>query len=123
MQPILNYIKSPRALAISLIKKTHWLFSESAYLRILYRLEMNKKLHLDNPLDYQEKLQWLKLYNHDPKYTEMVDKITAKDFAAAQAANIPFIYASWGFGDLPGIQPSARSFSALIAAVSSVMED
>ncbi len=48
---------------------------------------------------------------------------TAKDFAAAQAANIPFIYASWGFGDLPGIQPSARSFSALIAAVSSVMED
>ena len=48
---------------------------------------------------------------------------TAKDLTAARAAHIPFLYASWGFGDLAGIQPSAESFSGLVTAVSSVMED
>jgi phosphoglycolate phosphatase len=47
---------------------------------------------------------------------------TAKDLAAAQAVRIPFLYASWGFGDLAGIQPRATRFSELTATVSSVME-
>ncbi len=46
---------------------------------------------------------------------------TAKDLAAAQAAGIPFLFASWGFGALPQVQPSLVSFSALEEAVSSVM--
>lgn len=81
MQSIINYIKSPRILAISVVENLHWLFREPDYLKILYRLKMNKKLNLEHPRDYQEKLQWLKLYNHDPKYTRMVDKITAKEYA------------------------------------------
>ncbi len=81
MQPIINYIKSPRTFAISVVENLHWLFREPVYMRILYRLKMKRKLHLDNPQDYQEKLQWLKLYNHDPKYPQMVDKITAKIYA------------------------------------------
>lgn len=47
---------------------------------------------------------------------------TAKDQAAAQAAHIPFLYASWGFGDLNGVQPCAERFSELISAVSSMLE-
>lgn len=82
MQSISNYIKSPGILAISVVENLHWLFREPDYLKILYKLKMNKKLHLEHPRDYQEKLQWLKLYNHDPKYTRMVDKITAKEYAA-----------------------------------------
>ena len=81
MQSIINYIKSPRILAISVVENLHWLFREPDYLKLLYRLKMNKKLNLEHPRDYQEKLQWLKLYNHDPKYTRMVDKITAKEYA------------------------------------------
>lgn len=68
--------------ACSLVRKLNWMFSEPDYLRLLYRLEMGKKLHLNDPKDYQEKLQWLKLYNHNPKYTRMVNKITAKEFAS-----------------------------------------
>lgn len=46
---------------------------------------------------------------------------TAKDLAAAEAAHIPFIFASWGFGTLTG-QPTAEVFSGLVEAVSSVMD-
>lgn len=38
---------------------------------------------------------------------------TAKDLEAAQAAHIPFLYASWGFGNLSEIQPTAKTFSEL----------
>lgn len=82
MQSFINYIKNPKVLFLSLVENTHWLFREPDYLRILYRLNMGRRLHLNNPHDYQEKLQWLKLYNHDPKYTIMVDKITVKKYVA-----------------------------------------
>ena len=43
---------------------------------------MHKKLDLDNPKTYNEKLQWLKLYDRKPIYTIMVDKYEAKRFVA-----------------------------------------
>lgn len=47
---------------------------------------------------------------------------TAKDLAAAQAAGVPFLYASWGFGDLSDIRSRAAAFSELPQAVASLME-
>lgn len=46
---------------------------------------------------------------------------TAMDLAAAQAARIPFLYASWGFGNLEG-QPCAEDFSGLAEAVSALLD-
>jgi hypothetical protein len=43
---------------------------------------MGKKLNLTNPQTYNEKIQWLKLYDHNPAYTEMVDKYEAKRYVA-----------------------------------------
>ena len=47
-----------------------------------YRILMGKWINWKQPKLYQEKLQWLKVYNRQKRYTEMVDKITAKDYAA-----------------------------------------
>ena len=33
-----------------------------------------------NPKTFNEKLQWLKLYNRNPEYTLIVDKFSAKDY-------------------------------------------
>ncbi len=43
---------------------------------------MRKKLDLEHPKTYNEKLQWLKLYDHRPVYQDMVDKVEAKKLAA-----------------------------------------
>ena len=53
------------------------------YLQIVYRLQMKKWPNLSNPTIFSEKLQWLKLYNRKPEYTAIVDKYTAKDYAAS----------------------------------------
>ena len=49
-----------------------------------FKLNMKKKLDLDNPLTYNEKLQWLKLYDRNDKYTMMVDKYLVRDYIKEQ---------------------------------------
>ena len=47
---------------------------------------------------------------------------TAKDLSAARAANVPFFFAAYGFGEMTEVQPKITSFSELVHAVSSVLE-
>lgn len=49
---------------------------------MMYWLHLGRKLNLKNPKTFNEKLQWLKLYNHKPEYTIMVDKVKAKEYVA-----------------------------------------
>ena len=52
------------------------------FLKEMYRINMGRELNLDNPSTYTEKLQWLKLYDHCPEYTRMVDKYAVKEYVA-----------------------------------------
>ncbi len=54
--------------------------SDELAIRIGYFLSMHKKLNLDHPQTYNEKLQWLKLHDKRDVYTKMVDKVLAKDY-------------------------------------------
>jgi len=45
-----------------------------------YKYRMGKKLNLDNPKTFNEKLQWLKLYDRNPSYPRLVDKIEVKEY-------------------------------------------
>lgn len=56
--------------------------SDEEYLRLKYRLIMGKELSLTNPQSFNEKIQWLKLYNRRPEYTTMVDKYAVKEYVA-----------------------------------------
>lgn len=58
------------------------MFSDKQFLEIVYRHLMGSELNLDCPQTFNEKLQWLKLYDHNPKYTQMVDKYEAKKYVA-----------------------------------------
>lgn len=53
---------------------------DAIYLKILYRFKMKKSLDLKNPQTYNEKLQWLKLYDRNPDYVKMVDKYEVKNY-------------------------------------------
>ena len=56
--------------------------SDEAYLKMLWRRRFRKKLNLENPKTFNEKLQWLKLHDRKPEYTRMVDKYEAKQYVA-----------------------------------------
>lgn len=59
-----------------------WLPDE-AFIKLYYRLRIHRPCNLENPKTFSEKLQWLKLHDHNPIYTDMVDKIEAKKIAAS----------------------------------------
>ena len=52
------------------------------FLKRMYAIHMGRELNLEHPLTYTEKLQWLKLYDHRPEYTTMVDKYAVKEYIA-----------------------------------------
>ena len=52
----------------------------SLYLKIQYKNFIGKKLNLKFPETFNEKLQWLKLYDRNPKYTQMVDKYEVRKY-------------------------------------------
>lgn len=56
--------------------------SDKTFIKIEYRNRMRKKLNLKNPQTFNEKLQWLKIYDRKPIYTTMVDKYEVKNYVA-----------------------------------------
>lgn len=56
--------------------------SDENYLKMMYFCKFGKKLNLLNPKGFNEKLQWLKLYDHKSEYTTLVDKYAAKETVA-----------------------------------------
>ena len=55
---------------------------DKKYLQKLYKAAFGKELDWDNPQTFNEKLQWLKLYDRKPIYTTMVDKYEVKKYVA-----------------------------------------
>jgi hypothetical protein len=55
---------------------------DAAYLKIQYYLKLGERLNLAAPKLYNEKLQWLKLFDRDERYCALVDKLDARDFVA-----------------------------------------
>jgi hypothetical protein len=58
------------------------LLPDKLYLKIIFEDKMGKKLNLRKPTTFNEKLQWLKLYDRRPEYTTMVDKYAVKKIVA-----------------------------------------
>ena len=46
---------------------------DKLFLQIYYFAKFKKLCNFKNPKTFSEKLQWIKLYDHNPKYTNMVD--------------------------------------------------
>lgn len=80
---IKKIIKHPEKIFQALIYERFTnIIPDPAFLRMAYFAFIGKRLNLDNPQTFNEKLQWLKLYNRRPEYTMMVDKYLVRDYIA-----------------------------------------
>lgn len=55
---------------------------DEEFLKRKYKCLMRHDLNLDNPVCFNEKLQWLKLYYKKPEFVKLVDKVAVKDYVA-----------------------------------------
>lgn len=82
MYSIKTYLRQPNLMGLSLLQHFGLWLPDRIYLKQLFRLSMGYRLNLKNPKTFSEKLQWLKLYNRKPEYTQMVDKYAVKEYVA-----------------------------------------
>lgn len=83
LRAINNYITNPKIRfmynnKLGLYRKKDDNFFYEKY----YRIALKKELNLDNPVTYNEKIQWLKKYDRNPLYTKLVDKYEVKAIVA-----------------------------------------
>lgn len=89
---------NPQHIVYALLHRMPWIIQDDAkYLSTLYKLELGIKPDLDHPNKFSEKIQWLKLHDHNPLYTTLVDKLAVKEFVRERLGDeyvIPVI-AEW----------------------------
>lgn len=81
------YFTHPWKIILSVCARKHFgirvPMSDKSFLKLLYWDKFKKSLDFNNPKTFNEKLQWLKLYDRNPLYTQLVDKYLVKDFVAS----------------------------------------
>ncbi len=78
LQTILRFVYKMRMRSHHIIP-----VSDASFVKMMFYRDMGYRLNLENPRTFNEKLQWLKVYNHRPEYTAMVDKAAAKEYVAS----------------------------------------
>ncbi|WP_295086880.1 ATP-grasp fold amidoligase family protein [Ruminococcus sp.] len=64
---------------------------DRAVVPIQFRLTMHKRLNLRNPQTMNEKLQWLKLYDHNSLHVKLVDKYMVRKFVKEKIPELKLI--------------------------------
>ena len=54
--------------------------SDEAYLTLMFWCRLKYFPNFRNPKTFNEKLQWLKLYDHNPQYTQYADKYAVREY-------------------------------------------
>ena len=62
------------------VEKILSILPDKAYICLKYWYHFRRLPNLKAPKTFNEKLQWLKLYNHRPEYMMMVDKYLVRDY-------------------------------------------
>lgn len=70
---------------------------DKLHLKLMMKAMMGKWANLDAPVSFNEKLQWLKLHDHNPLYTRLVDKYNVKEWVADRIGSqyVPKTFARW----------------------------
>lgn len=88
----------PQHIVYALLHRMPWLIrNDEKYLSALYRLNFGVKPNLKNPTKFSEKIQWLKLHDHNPIYTTLVDKYRVKEYVSQRigAEYVIPVIAAW----------------------------
>lgn len=77
-------------------------------LKLLFRLKCGYKLNLKNPRTYNEKLQWIKLYDHNPLMPKCCDKYSVREYVESKGCGDILNSLIW-----QGFNPSEIPFDEL----------
>lgn len=68
---------------------------KKTFLKVRYQYYTGKELNLKNPVEFNEKIQWLKLYYHVPLLTQLADKYAVRKYVAEKIGE-PYLNELYG---------------------------
>ena len=78
---IRRYLKDPYyEIGKDMLKKHPQWMSDKWHIKVQYLTEVGEKINLNDPQSFTEKVQWLKLHDHNSLYTTLVDKHKVKSW-------------------------------------------
>lgn len=99
MKKVFSYLMNPYKLFLPLAARGFFTeMDDERYLKLMFRARLGRKLNLDNPQTYNEKLQWLKLNDRNPEYAQLVDKYEVKK-RVAELIGEEYIIRTYGVWD------------------------
>ena len=85
------------------IRQRFYKQSDEHAVKKAYESIFQKPLRLDSPKTLNEKLQWLKLYDHDPFYTTLCDKFAVREYIASRFGEqylVPLLFTTTDYRDI-----------------------
>lgn len=101
MAKIIKSIRNPRRCVQYLMYRYYSklkFIPDKPYLKIMYWVNMGKRLDLIHPSTYNEKLQWLKLYYRRDICTRLVDKYEVKKYVS-EIIGTEYVVPNYGVWD------------------------
>ena len=74
------------------LNKLVYVLPDEWYIYLRFKHRVGYWSHLSNPRSFNEKLQWLKLHDIHPEYTQMVDKIEAKKYVESIMGGVNILF-------------------------------
>lgn len=82
MSKLIYLLTHPCAAANTMLVHCGKKISDKFYITLFYYIKFGKKLDWEDPISFNEKMNWLKLHDRRDIYTTMADKYTAKTYVA-----------------------------------------
>jgi hypothetical protein len=76
---------------------------DTTYLKRLFKVRQEYELNLDQPKSLNEKLQWLKIHDRKPIYSQLADKYASRSFVKeffGEKYLIPLLYSTDDYRDI-----------------------
>lgn len=80
IKKILSCLKNPKKIILYFAKRGIIPMDDKVFVKMQFKENMGYNLDLENPVTYDEKLNWIKLYNKNSLYTTLVDKYEVKKY-------------------------------------------
>ena len=96
-------IKNPYVMLSKIVEGRAKILSDKQYLSIFYRASFGKPMSWDNPVTYNQKLQWLKIHDRNLTYKKLVDKFEVRDIIRSKIGDqylIPLLGVWDNFDDI-----------------------
>lgn len=71
---------------------------DKVYLNLRYYMSFHRLINWSSPKTYNEKLQWMKVYDRNPMYTRLVDKYEVRNYIAEKLGE-EYLFPCYGVWD------------------------